>query len=100
MKITETDIAFLIKEQLASILFEQEQPKMKQKDVAGYVGSLQMENAVLNAQVEVFNEIVANIGAALNNPPEAIAPAVGAVLQTIGEEMDSRIKKAQKEISQ
>tara|TARA_R110000751_G_scaffold295949_1_gene405025 strand:+ start:275 stop:574 length:300 start_codon:yes stop_codon:yes gene_type:complete len=99
MKITETDIAFLIKEQLASILFEQEQPKMKQKDVAGYVGQLQMENAVLNAQVEVFNEVIANIGAALSNPPEAIAPMVGAVLESIGDEMDTAIKKAQKEIS-
>ena len=99
MKITETDIAFLIKEQMASILFEQEQPKMKQKDVAGYVGQLQMENAVLNAQVEVFNEVIANIGAALSNPPEAIAPMVGAVLESIGDEMDTAIKKAQKEIS-
>ena len=58
-----------------------------------------MENAVLNAQVEVFNEVIANIGAALSNPPEAIAPMVGAVLESIGDEMDTAIKKAQKEIS-
>jgi hypothetical protein len=104
MKITENDIVYLIREQFASIFGEALDPKQQKiypKEIPGAVGGLQMENAVLNAQVAVFNEVIGEIGGALGGgiPPEMLPQIVGEVIGSLGDRMDKAVKDAQKELS-
>jgi len=104
MKITEHDIAYLIREQVNSIFGEAVDPKQQKihpKEIPGAVGGLQMENAVLNAQVAVFNEVIGEIGGALGAgaPPEMLPQLVGEVIGSLGDRMDKAIKDAQKELT-
>lgn len=104
MKITEHDIVYLIREQVNSIFGEAVEPKQQKihpKEIPGAVGGLQMENAVLNAQVAVFNEVIGEIGGALGAgaPPEMLPQLVGEVIGSLGDRMDKAIKDAQKELT-